>query len=160
MISIDIIGRIDEFMDMDTPEKLYQYLCEVAGVQELSPKEEHPQTSSSNVTHDPNTNTSKLEYGSPSYSIEDFDRLKKMYEPLGLMPGTYMVTGIEGKFHPEYDEDTPWPLHDVREEYSAFDIMVLVESSEANGYPHVNHVWFEGMDIDVMAMTIHFSMGS
>jgi hypothetical protein len=42
---------------------------------------------------------------------------------------------------------------------SAFNIMVAVERSEANGYPHVNHVWFESMEIDEEGRTIKFGMG-
>ena len=93
--------------------------------------------------------------------ISSFTELKRMYEPLGLMPGSYMVTGIEGQYYNGYNDpdEAGWPL-DVTESMSAFDIMVAVAASAANGYPNVNHVWFETLTIDVLARTLQFSMGS
>lgn len=86
--------------------------------------------------------------------------LAKMFEPLGLMPGTYMVSGIEGQYYDGYeDSGQPWPL-EVTEAMSAFDIMQAVVLSEANGYPDINHVWFESLEVDVMALTLRFGMGS
>ena len=41
-----------------------------------------------------------------------------------------------------------------------FDIMQLVAANPANGYPDINHVWFEAVDVDVLKQTIHFHMGS
>jgi hypothetical protein len=95
-----------------------------------------------------------------------------MYSPAGF-DGVYMVTGIEGKYYDGYVSgelqkaedgevrynDVPWPLA-VTPEMSVFDIMVAVAASEANGYPDVNHVWFEAVDIDDQAHTMHFCMGS
>lgn len=136
---IDIMGRIDDLESIDTLDKLK------ANVNELYSDDEVQ----------------------PDYS--------GMFEPLGLMPGTYMVTGIEGKNYDGYvsgkdlvdgvwvdapNNDTPWPLQVTSPEQSAFDIMVLVTASEFNGYPDVNHVWFEMLEVDVLAMTLKFHMGS
>jgi len=135
-------------MEVNTPRKLKDYLAQVEiGCYNVVPgtlgQEDPPLVA---------------DQGNP---FEHFGELQKMFEPLGLMPGTYMVTGIEGKFYDGYNDpdEKPWPL-EVTPGMSAFDIMLAVEKSEANGYLDVNHVWFEHVDIDVMAMTIHFSMGS
>ena len=99
----------------------------------------------------------------PQDEPEDYQRVlatyTEMLTPLNLKPGTYMVTGIEGKFCDGYGQGQPWPLV-VTPNMSVFDIMVAVAASEANGYPDINHVWFEAVDIDDQAHTMHFSMGS
>lgn len=135
--------RIDEVEDFPTLEALKAYMAMVS-----------------------DTEVTEL----PAHQVEE---ASKLYEPLGLS-GTYMVTGIEGKYYDGYvpgkdlteagwvdapENDKPWPL-EVTPNMSGYDIMVAVAASEANGYPYINHVWFEGLDIDTEARTLKFSMGS
>lgn len=114
------------------------------------------------------------------YNDDEVERMKYiaenlgMYAPLNLPAGVYKVTGIEGKFYDGYvpgknlidgvwvdapGNDTPWPL-EVSSNMAAIDLMQAVAKSEANGYPDVNHIYFEGVTIDPVARTIRFSMGS
>lgn len=156
---VDLMGRIDEVChNGSSPEELSnetllrQYLAEVnAGVFD---QQGNPQ---------------------PSREVEEFERYRAMYVPLGLPAGPYKVTGIEGRNFDGYvpgrrlteggqwvdapENDQPWVLQ-VEPQYSAFDLMVLVANSEFNGYPHVNHVWFESLVINSEARTLQFGMGS
>jgi hypothetical protein len=149
MLNIRLIGRIDELESINSAFALLNYMHQVAGgcyvVKEIGVSSEVP----GNLADD---------QGNP---FEDFGELQRMYVPLGLMPGTYMVTGIEGKHYNGYNDpdEVAWPL-EVTEGMSAYDIMMAVAASEANGYPDVNHVWFEFLTIDVLALTLKFSMGS
>lgn len=133
---IDLWGRIDELREIPTPDALRAYLLQCG--------------------------------------IGGFESFKHMYDPLDLPEGIYMVTGIEGKYYDGYvpgkkladgvwvDEpqnDKPWPLQ-VTPSMSAFDIMLAVAASEANGYPDINHVWFERFTVDADAKTLKFDMGS
>jgi len=164
MVSMQLWGRIDELEDIDTVAKMEANLLEC---------------------HADDTEP-------PNY----LEAYKRMYDVLDLMPGTYMVTGIEGLFYDGYvsgkrlvsvdestpaaappatgdwtvtvpnakwvddpDNDRPWPL-EVPAGATMFDIMQLVAASDANGYPDINHVWFEAVDVDVLKQTLHFHMGS
>lgn len=149
MSNILLIGRIDELDQISNAHNLLNYLLELAGsgyvVKDLS----LPSTAPGNLADD---------QGNP---FEHFGELQRMYAPLGLTPGTYMVTGIEGEHYDGYNDpnEVAWPL-EVTELMSAFDIMVAVAASAANGYPDVNHVWFEFLTIDTLVRTLRFSMGS
>jgi hypothetical protein len=165
MLSFSITGRWDDLEDIDTVDKLKAHLCEVAGVEELSPKVEHPQTPASSVVY--GSEKSQLEYGAPCYSLEDFEELSKAYAPLGLS-GTYIVRGIDtaSNNYPSWDEvsldkqGNPLTI-EVTSEMSAFDIsvaMVKLSDSVFDGFPH--HCYFESLDIDPVARTLTFSMGS
>jgi len=133
MVSMQLWGRIDELEDIDTVAKMEANLLEC---------------------HADDTEP-------PNY----LEAYKRMYDVLDLMPGTYMVTGIEGIFYDGYvpnepeGNDVPWPL-EVPAGATMFDIMQLVAANPANGYPDINHVWFEAVDVDVLKQTLHFHMGS
>jgi len=163
--TFDLIGRIDSLEEIGTEKLLLDYLrsldenCYV--VFDLDKGSDAP----GNLKPDQRS------------SVNDFGKYQLMYRPLGLS-GTFMVTGIEGKNYDGYvpgqrgehidgvwttfpapENDAPWPL-EVQPEWSMFNIMEAVASSEYNGYPHVNHVWFEFCTIDQETKTIQFSMGS
>jgi len=133
MVSMQLWGRIDELEEINSVDKMQANLLEC---------------------HADDTEP-------PDY----LNTYKLMYDVLDLMPGTYMVTGIEGIFYDGYvpnepeGNDVPWPL-EVPAGATMFDIMQLVAANPANGYPDINHVWFEAVDVDVLKQTLHFHMGS
>lgn len=130
-IKVNLMGRIDELDELSNPTLLKEVLEQ------------------------------NREGGTwPKTLEEEVAELLPMYNSLNLPSGIYMVTGIEGKNYGGYNgPDIPWPLQ-VEPSMSIFDIMVLVSNSEYNGYPDINHVWFEYVTVDVEARTIQFSMGS
>lgn len=148
MKSFHLRGRIDELEEIDSPTKLLNRM--------LSDSMNCYLVEDLNLGADAPGNL-KPNQGNP---LDGFENFIKMYYPSLGLSGTFMVTGIEGMYYDGYvGVDKPWPL-EITPEMTPFDIMVAVTQSEANGYPDINHVWFEDMDIDEDNKTIHFSMGS
>jgi hypothetical protein len=164
MREFSLYGRIDELSEINTPLALLKHLKEVdqAGYVVLSLDEDKLDDPFNVSPKQPNP-------------LDGFEEYYKMYQPLGLS-GSFRVTGIEGKNYDGYvpgkrliegtgqwmdapDNDLPWVLM-VQPEWSMFNIMEAVAASEYNGYPDVNHLWFEGATIDEEERTIKFNMGS
>lgn len=138
---IALHGRIDELETIPTLEALAQHLHQVLG-------------------------GTVLEY-TQQYAA--------MYQPLpGItLNAVYYVQGIEGIYFDGYVtgqllvagqfgpavNNQPWPIH-LRPGVTAYQLMLMVAASPYNGYPHVNHVWFEGLTVVPGCNLLSFGMGS
>lgn len=58
-----------------------------------------------------------------------------------------------------HPDNNPFPMV-LTPDMAPINIMMEAVKSPANGYPNINHVWFEQMEIDDVARTIKFHMGS
>lgn len=132
MVSIKLIGRWDDFeYDAANPARLLEFLTEIDAASE-------------------------------------FETLKQaLYTPLELS-GTFVIRGIDtaANSYPERDEvaldKLGQPLTiEVTPNMGVYDIivaMVKCADSKFEGFPH--HHWFEWLDIDPVARTLTFDMGS
>ena len=93
-----------------------------------------------------------------SQALRNFDEFCLVYQPLGLS-GQFTVKGIEGNME-EDEEYVDFPLT-VTPGMTVFNIMEAAwTETERVAWPDVNHVWFEGLDIDEENRVLQFSMGS
>jgi hypothetical protein len=128
----ELWGRIDEIADYPTAAKYTDYVASVI--------------------------TDKFD------SIDNPVDVPSLFEILDLPFGRYTVYGIEGQGSYYNGPDKPcgeaFSLN-INVPLSLYDLMSAAWGwTESNAWPHVDHVWFEYVDIDPLARTITFSMGS
>ena len=127
VISLPLIGRIDELDTMQNPEELKANRLECAGCCTMVDQQGAP----------------LADQGDP---LEGFELDCLMYQPLGLH-GTYTIEGIDG---PEEGQGYGGAVFtvEVTKAMSMFDVMVLVWLwVEAGVWPHTDHVYFESATV-------------
>lgn len=155
MLSFSLYGRWDELDEIDTAFNLLGHLHEVSIGVYMVKDLNLPADAPGNLADD---------QGNP---FENFGALQRMYEPLGLS-GTYTVRGLDtaANSYPSMEEvcidkqGNPITI-ELTLSMSPFDIMgavVALTDTLFDGFPH--HCYFEGLDVDPVAHTLTFSMGS
>lgn len=154
-LNFPLTGRWDDLEEISNALKLLQHLHEIAGNCYMVNDINLPADAPGNL---------KGDQGNP---FEHFAELQRMYAPLGLS-GIYTIRGIDTAAN-GYPMPTEIALDkqgnpltiEVNQDMSAFDItvaMVAVADAAFDGFPH--HCYFEDLDIDTVAHTLTFSMGS